>query len=111
MKMTVKAKNAFPHAGKLKHVRVEIDPKHGASVHTMHHPSKENEWPSEQPAGSFGTPEEAFHHAAKLGGVDSTLEPPVGETNVAQNAGDAEEAETVRPVGKHLILDVQNSVV
>ena len=95
MKMTVKAKQKFPHAGKLKHVRVEIDPKKGATVHTMHHPSEGNEWPSEQPAGAFGTKEEAFNHAAKLGGVDASLEPPVGETNVAQNAGDAEEAAKV----------------
>ena len=96
MKMKIHGKNKFPHAGKLKHVRVEHDPVNGgASVHIMHHPSKENEWPSEQPAGTFGTPEEAYHHAAKMGGVQATLEPPVGETNVAQNAGDAEEAAKV----------------
>lgn len=91
--MTKVMKKKFPHAGKLKHVRIEIDPKHGASVHTMQHPSEKDEWPSEQPAGSFGTKEEAFHHGAKLGGVDAELQPPpVGETNVAQGAGDAQEA-------------------
>lgn len=97
MIMKMRAKKKFPHAGKLKHVRIEVDapPGKGASVHKTMHPSEGNEYPAEEQSGSFSTKEEALHHAGKMMGADVAMEPPVGETNVAQNAGDAEEAAKV----------------
>lgn len=62
-----------PHAGKLKHVRIEVADNGGATVHTMHHPATMHEYPNEVQAGAYGSKEEALHAAAKHMGVDASM--------------------------------------
>lgn len=63
-----------PHAGKLKHVRIEMADNGGATVHTMHHPATMHEYPNEVQSGAYGSKEEALHAAAKHMGVDANMD-------------------------------------
>lgn len=62
-----------PHAGKLKHVRIEMADNGGATVHTMHHPATMHEYPNEVQAGAYGSKEEALHAAGKHMGVNMDM--------------------------------------
>lgn len=72
MMMTKSAPN--PNAGKVKHVRVEAADNGGASVHTLHHPANERDYPMENHMSAHSTKEEAMHAAAQHIGAESELE-------------------------------------
>lgn len=76
IKATTKRK-PHPMAGKLDELRIKMAENGGASVHTRHHPKAGMEHEMYQPeveSGSFSSPEEALHHAAKHMGVDVSME-------------------------------------
>lgn len=75
MKLHVKPK-AKSKGHDIKSVRVEFP--HGggpgATVHVAKHPQGMHDYSPEENVGSFGSREEAMHHAAQCAGCNSDLE-------------------------------------